>query len=77
VTRYVEEEWFPNHVIELTTRENYRYILNKYVLPELGGMRMVGRHPRVDHHVADEVRGEPADDPAMQGGRGRRSSPRP
>lgn len=41
VTRYVEEEWFPNHVIELTTRENYRYILNKYVLPELGGMRMV------------------------------------
>ena len=41
LSRYVEEEWFPNHMIELTTRENYRYILNKYVLPELGGIRMV------------------------------------
>jgi hypothetical protein len=47
VTRYVEEEWFPNHVIELTPRENYRYIPNKYVLPELGGMRMVEVLPGV------------------------------
>jgi hypothetical protein len=33
---YVENEWFPNHVIEATTRENYRYILDRYLLPELG-----------------------------------------
>jgi hypothetical protein len=38
---YVETEWFPNHMIEATTREGYRYILDRYVLPELGGMRMV------------------------------------
>ncbi len=38
---YVEKEWFPNHVIEAKTRENYTYILNRYILPELGSMRMV------------------------------------
>jgi integrase len=37
---YVETEWFPNHVIEAKTRENYAYILNRYILPELGSMRM-------------------------------------
>jgi integrase len=39
--QYVEEEWFPNHVIEASTRENYRYLLNRYVLPELGHHRMI------------------------------------
>jgi integrase len=37
---YVEQEWFPNHVIEATTRENYRYALNRYILPELGDYRI-------------------------------------
>lgn len=41
LTRYVDEEWFPNHVIEATTRENYTYLLNRYILPELGSMRIV------------------------------------
>jgi integrase len=41
VQAYVENEWFPNHVIEATTRENYRYILDRYLLPELGSLRMV------------------------------------
>jgi hypothetical protein len=27
---YVEQRWFPNHRIEKTTRENYRYALDKY-----------------------------------------------
>ncbi len=39
--RYVENEWFPNHVIEETTRESYSYLLDRYILPDLGGMRMV------------------------------------
>lgn len=39
--RYVEEEWFPNHLIEATTREGYRYVLNRYLIPEFGTMRMV------------------------------------
>jgi integrase len=38
--RYVVDEWFPNHVIEATTREHYTYLLDRYVLPELGRMRM-------------------------------------
>jgi integrase len=37
---YVEHEWFPNHVIEATTRESYRYILDRYLLPALGDLRM-------------------------------------
>jgi integrase len=37
---YVENEWFRHHVMEETTRENYRYLLNRYILPELGGLRM-------------------------------------
>jgi integrase len=42
---FVETEWFPNHMIEATTREGYRYILDRYVLSELGGMRMVAVLP--------------------------------
>jgi hypothetical protein len=38
--RYVEEEWFPNHTIEETTRESYRYLLDRYILPELGSRRI-------------------------------------
>jgi integrase len=38
--RYVEKEWFPNHVIEATTREGYTYLLNRYIVPEFGHMRM-------------------------------------
>src|SRR4029453_774966 len=38
--RYVEDEWFPHHVIEESTREGYRYLLDRYILPEFGEMRM-------------------------------------
>jgi integrase len=37
---YVEEQWFPHHQIEATTRENYRYALDRYILPELGDLRV-------------------------------------
>jgi integrase len=37
---YVEQEWFPSHVIEAETRENYTYLINRYILPELGTRRM-------------------------------------
>jgi integrase len=39
--RYVEVEWFPNHQLEATTRQTYTYLLNRYLLPELGPMRMI------------------------------------
>ncbi len=52
LSTYVETEWFPNHQIELTTRENYRYVLNRYVLPGLGNVRMAELLP---HHVREWV----------------------
>ena len=37
---YVDEQWFPNHVLEPSTRESYRYCLNRHILPWFGPMRM-------------------------------------
>jgi integrase len=37
---YIEEAWFPHHMIEATTRESYRYLLDRYILPELGSRRI-------------------------------------
>lgn len=51
-TRYVEEIWFPNHVLEPSTRESYRYVLNKHLLPTFGAMRMVDVLPS---HVREWV----------------------
>jgi hypothetical protein len=39
--RYVTEVWFPNHRIELTTRQNYSYYLDKHILPAFGGFKMI------------------------------------
>jgi integrase len=39
--RYVLDEWFPNHEIELTSRQNYTYWIDRYLLPTFGGMKMV------------------------------------
>ena len=40
-TRYVNEIWFPNHVLEPSTREWYRYSIDKHLMPTFGVMRMV------------------------------------
>jgi hypothetical protein len=37
---YIETEWLPHHVIEASTAESYRYLINRYILPELGDLRM-------------------------------------
>jgi integrase len=50
--QYVEKEWLPNHLVEARTRENYTYLLNKYVLPELGHYRMIELLPS---HVREWV----------------------
>jgi integrase len=50
--RYVLEEWFPNHVIEASTRQNYHYQLNSYILPEFGKMRLIDILPS---HVREWV----------------------
>jgi integrase len=37
---YVETEWLPHHLIEASTAESYQYLINRYLLPELGDLRM-------------------------------------
>lgn len=37
---YVTEQWFPNHVIEPSTREGYTYCLDRHILPWFGQMKM-------------------------------------
>ena len=37
---YVDQQWFPNHVIEPTTKEGYRYCLDARIIPWFGSMKM-------------------------------------
>jgi integrase len=39
--RYVEEQWLPHHAIERSTLQAYTYLLDRYILPEFGPMRIV------------------------------------
>ena len=50
--RYVEDTWFPNHQVEVTTRQVYWYCLRKHILPEFGPMKMVEILPE---HVREWV----------------------
>lgn len=38
---YVRNEWLPNHVIELTTRQNYTYQLERRILPTFAELPMI------------------------------------
>jgi integrase len=37
---YVDKQWFPNHVLEPTTRESYRYCLDRHIIPWFGTMKV-------------------------------------
>jgi integrase len=37
---YVNDEWFPHHVLEPSTRQSYRYVLDRHLLPWFGTMKM-------------------------------------
>jgi integrase len=39
-TTYLETIWFPNHVLEPSTRQSYRYLLDRHILPTFGPMRL-------------------------------------
>ena len=39
--RYVRDEWLPNHVMELRTRENYVLYLERVILPTFGPMKLI------------------------------------
>lgn len=38
---YVDEKWLPHHVIEPTTKESYRYAINRHLMPYFGEMKLV------------------------------------
>ena len=38
---YVEDKWLPQHVIELTTRQDYTYRIGKHIMPWFGHLRMI------------------------------------
>lgn len=38
---YVREEWLPNHVIELSTRQNYTYQLDRRIMPTFADLPMI------------------------------------
>jgi integrase len=38
---YVRDTWFPNHRLELRSRETYSYYLEKRIIPYFGPMRMI------------------------------------
>lgn len=38
---YVRDMWFPNHRLELRSRENYCYYLERHIIPWFGPMRMI------------------------------------
>src|SRR4051794_11710309 len=42
--QYIQAEWLPHHVIEASTGEYYGYLINRYILPELGDLRMRDIH---------------------------------
>jgi integrase len=37
---YVENTWFPNHVLEPSTRQSYHYVIYCHLLPTFGPVRM-------------------------------------
>ncbi|MCW2943278.1 MAG: putative Tyrosine recombinase xerD [Actinomycetia bacterium] len=43
--RYVEETWFPHHVIELTTRQSYAYEIDRHIMPWFANMKMLAILP--------------------------------
>jgi Phage integrase, N-terminal SAM-like domain len=50
--QYVVETCFPNHQVEVTTRQAYWYCLRRHILPEFGLMKMVEILPE---HVREWV----------------------
>ncbi len=48
----MRDEWLPNHVMELRTRENYVLYLERVILPTFGPMRMIEILP---YHVREWV----------------------
>jgi hypothetical protein len=51
--RYVTQTWLVDHQMEANTRQGYTSVINRYLLPEFGAMRMVEILPS---HIRDFLR---------------------
>ncbi len=40
-TYYVNEQWLPHHVVEPTTKESYRYAINRHLMPYFGSIKLI------------------------------------
>jgi integrase len=53
---YVTVHWFPHHILEPTTRESYRYNLDRHIIPWFGPMKMADILPiHVREWVSDLI----------------------
>jgi hypothetical protein len=53
---YVTSHWFPHHILEPTTRESYRYNIQKHITPWFGPMKMADILPiHVREWVSDLI----------------------
>jgi integrase len=52
---YVTETWFPNHVIERSTRQTYAYLLDAHILPCFGEIRIGRIMPRTVREWVTEL----------------------
>ncbi len=54
--RYVDEVWFPHHILEPSTREGYRYTIDKHLMPFFGAMKTNAVLPsHVREWVSDRI----------------------
>ena len=63
---YVIETWFPNHMIEHSTRQNYAYLLDAYILPRFGGMRIGRIRPGTVREWVTELQAQGINPPTIR-----------
>src|SRR4051794_14891285 len=60
---YIESEWLPRHVIEASTRQSYAYLLDRYILPDPGDMKLAPLPPGAVRRFVLRLQKVPQDNP--------------
>lgn len=63
---YVENTWLPNHMMEHSTRQNYTYLLNRYILPTFGPMRLARIMPATVREWATQLHSAGVNPPTIR-----------
>jgi integrase len=45
--KYLRDTWMPNHIMEHSTRQNYSYLIERYIIPAFGAMQIAQILPGV------------------------------